>query len=765
MRDNRLIVGAENIQSMIFTVRGEQVMVDRDLADVYTVETKVLNQAVKRNIERFPQEFRFQLSDTEKNELVTNCDRFSPLKHSTTNPYVFTEQGVAMLSAVLRSDTAIKVSIDIINAFVTMRRVISANGVLLQRLDLLEKRQVAHEISTDNRFEKVFDALEQHNPTPSQGVFFNGQIFDAYVFINDLLRQAKKSIVLIDNYVDDRVLQQLDKRTKNVRAVILTKTISKQLAQDLKKHNAQYPPITIKPFAHSHDRFLLIDDDVYHIGASLKDLGKKWFAFSKMDKAGLTVVTKVEECWVMGSEWPRVKITEVCELIVDCVNKTAPKVDRLTPYKMLRTPNVKNGRVSTEDCKCVEEQIFNKWTRRAEVRVDDVLLTREAPLGEVGIVKSDEKLFLGQRLMQYRANPSLLNPDFLLYAFLSNDLQQQFRMHEGSGSVVSHIRVGDCSKFELNLPPLAEQQRIAEILSTLDQKIELNRQMNATLEAMAQALFKSWFVDFDPVIDNALAAGNPIPETLHARAATRKALGDKRKPLPAAIQQQFPSSFVFSEEMGWIPEGWEEAHIKDIAKIIKGKSYKSSELEESKTALVSLKSFNRGGGYRLDGLKEYTGTYKPDQEVFAGDLIIAYTDVTQAADVIGKPAMVVSDSRYEHLVVSLDVAVVRPGVNAHKYFLYGIAQTERFQDHTYSHSTGTTVLHLGKNAVPDYLIAMPDEDLVNAFAKFAEPTFQLIDKQIAEIGQLSALRDTLLPKLLSGELRIPDAEKLVGQVL
>ncbi len=288
-------ISGENIQSMIFTVRGEQVMVDRDLATVYQVENKRLNEQVKRNISRFPQAFRFQLTDIETEELVANCDRFQTLKHSTANPYAFTEQGVSMLSAVLRSETAIKVSISIINTFVNMRRLLNSNGGLLQRIDTLEKRQFAHEIKADEQFEKVFTALEAKNPAPNQGVFFDGQIFDAYVFINDLLRQAKKSIVLIDNYVDDTVLQQLAKRADTVQAVILTKTISKTLAQDLKKHNKQYPPITIHKFPHSHDRFLLVDDSVYHIGASLKDLGKKWFAFSKMDKGGLKVMAKVEE--------------------------------------------------------------------------------------------------------------------------------------------------------------------------------------------------------------------------------------------------------------------------------------------------------------------------------------------------------------------------------------------------------------------------------------------------------------------------------------
>ena len=284
----------EGVRELICVFRGVQVMVDADLAALYGVETKVLNQAVKRNMSRFPDMFRFQLSEAEKAELVTNCDRFKKLKHSPTLPYAFTEQGVAMLSAVLRSETAIQISIHIINSFVAMRRLLLAGNGLLQRMETLEKRQLAHEIKTDARFDKVLDALE--STSPAQGVFFDGQIFDAYVFVNNLLRQAKRSIVLIDNYVDDSVLAQLAKRKKGVSAVILTKAVSKQLEQDLGRHNAQYPPITIQKFASSHDRFLILDGEtVYHRGASLKDLGKKWFAFSKMDKSGLTVMERVAE--------------------------------------------------------------------------------------------------------------------------------------------------------------------------------------------------------------------------------------------------------------------------------------------------------------------------------------------------------------------------------------------------------------------------------------------------------------------------------------
>lgn len=286
----------ENIRRQIYTVRDVQIMIDHDLAVLFGVETKAINQAAKRNLSRFPVEFRFQLTENEKNELVTSCDRFKSLKHSSTLPYVFTEQGVAMLSAVLRSRTAIEISISIINAFVAMRRFLVAHEPLLQRLDTLEKRQIGHEMVTDARFEQVFAALDAKRQQPEQGVFFDGQVFDAYRFVSDLLREAQKSIVLIDNYVDDSVLALLAKRQTGVSAIVLTRSISKTLALDLEKHNAQYPPVTIREFADSHDRFLILDGNViYHLGASLKDLGKKWFAFAKMDRSALKVMERVAD--------------------------------------------------------------------------------------------------------------------------------------------------------------------------------------------------------------------------------------------------------------------------------------------------------------------------------------------------------------------------------------------------------------------------------------------------------------------------------------
>ena len=282
------------IEKRIFAIRQVQVMLDRDLAELYGVETKVLNQAVKRNIARFPEQFRFQLTRPEADQLVTNCDRFNNMKHSSVLPYAFNEQGVAMLSAVLRSETAVQTSILIIDAFVKMRQFLANNADLFMRLEGVEKRQLLHEIKVDEKFEQLFNALEDKSIKPKQGIFFDGQIFDAYAFVCGLIRSATQRIILIDNYVDESVLTLLSKREAAVNAKILTNNIGKALALDIEKFNRQYPAIEVQTFKSSHDRFLVIDDDIYHIGASLKDLGKKWFAFSKMDVSAIEMLQRVK---------------------------------------------------------------------------------------------------------------------------------------------------------------------------------------------------------------------------------------------------------------------------------------------------------------------------------------------------------------------------------------------------------------------------------------------------------------------------------------
>ena len=280
--DNHELAG--NIEPLIKVIRGQQVMLDKDLATLYGVETRVLNQTVKRNIERFPDDFRFELSREEclRSQIVISNGRGGN-RYST---YAFTEQGVAMLSSVLRSQTAIEVNIQIMRAFVSMRHFMVNNASMFSRLETIEYHQLEmqqHQQETDKRIDEVFRRLDEGNAKPKQGVFYNGQIYDAYTFVSDLIKSAKKRIVLIDNYVDETVQTLLNKRDNNVSAIIYTQQISRLFQLDIDRHNAQYAPIDVETFRLSHDRFLCIDDDVYHIGASIKDLGKKWFGFSKME--------------------------------------------------------------------------------------------------------------------------------------------------------------------------------------------------------------------------------------------------------------------------------------------------------------------------------------------------------------------------------------------------------------------------------------------------------------------------------------------------
>ena len=278
MSGNELIKN-EEIQNRIYTIRDVQVMLDKDLAIFYGVKPIRLREQVKRNIKRFPSDFMFQLTEEEVDLMVSQNAIPSKQHLGGSLPLVFTEQGVATVSAVLTSERAIEINIQIMRAFVAMRRFIASNAEVFQRLDAVEKRQIWHETETDQKFEQIFNAIEKRSIKPKQGIFFDGQIFDAYQFVSDLIRTARNTILIIDNYIDDTVLTHLTKRNKGVKVTILTKTISKQLALDIKKFNEQYPAIEIKEFKNSHDRFIIIDNTtVYHFGASLKDLGKKWFS-------------------------------------------------------------------------------------------------------------------------------------------------------------------------------------------------------------------------------------------------------------------------------------------------------------------------------------------------------------------------------------------------------------------------------------------------------------------------------------------------------
>ena len=290
------IVSIDNqvIQSKIYTIRDVQVMIDRDLAELYGVETKRINEAVKNNQDKFQDDFFFELTDDEFSILRSKVSTAKFAK-TRTNPKVFTEQGVYMLATILKSTVASQTTVLIIKTFANMRKFFLSNASIFQRLDNIETKQLQNKLESDEKFNKIFDAIEEKGTPQKQHIFYDGQIFDAYLFVSDIIKSAKSSIKLIDNYVDESTLILFTKRDANVNVKIYTKTISKQLLLDLQKYNAQYPEIEVKKFDLSHDRFLIIDEkEIYHFGASLKDLGRKWFAVSKMDVNSFELLGKLK---------------------------------------------------------------------------------------------------------------------------------------------------------------------------------------------------------------------------------------------------------------------------------------------------------------------------------------------------------------------------------------------------------------------------------------------------------------------------------------
>ena len=282
----------QDIRSMIYVVRNQQVMLDSDLAMLYQVETRTLNQAVKRNITRFPEKFRFQVTKEEYENLksqivISSSEKISSYGGRRTMPYVFTEQGIAMLSSILKSETAIQMSIRIMDTFVEMRRFISNNALLFERISAVELHQLEYQKQTDEKLEQIFEYISEHEES-NQKIFFEGQIYDAFSLIADLIQKADKEITLIDGYVDVRTLNLLSKKKENVEVTIYTQKHTRLSQADAGNFNAQYPSLKVKYTKAFHDRFLILDcKTAYHIGASLKDAGKKCFGISLIQNAGI----------------------------------------------------------------------------------------------------------------------------------------------------------------------------------------------------------------------------------------------------------------------------------------------------------------------------------------------------------------------------------------------------------------------------------------------------------------------------------------------
>ena len=381
----------------------------------------------------------------------------------------------------------------------------------------------------------------------------------------------------------------------------------------------------------------------------------------------------------------------------------------------------------------IDEKIDKYWLQER-----DVILAMDRPWIEAGlktaqITESDLPCLLVQRVACLRGKASV-DQDFLRYIISSYWFVEYLKSIQ-TGTAVPHISVKQISSYVFRLPPLQVQRFIGKVLRGIDRKIELNRQINTTLESMAQALFKSWFVDFDPVIDNALAAGNGIPDALQVKAAKRKALGANRKPLPDGLQQQFPDRFVFTEEMGWVPEGWNQGVLEDL--------------------LVLQRGFDLPKAKRTDGI--YPLMVASGQDGTHNEFKVSGPGITTGrSGKLGDVCLVLDD--FWPLNTTLWVKEFRKSSPYHAYYLLKGLELERY-------NSGSAVPTLNRNHVHNISVVVPSSAVVARYDAKVEPLYRRQVMGDEQCARLAKLRNTLLPKLLSGELRIPDAEKQLAEVL
>lgn len=398
--------------------------------------------------------------------------------------------------------------------------------------------------------------------------------------------------------------------------------------------------------------------------------------------------------------WAVRSLGDLCE-IFDGPHAT-PKETRRGPV-FLGISSLKNGRLDLRETRHLSEDDFSAWTRRVTPRHGDLVFSYETRIGEAALIPDGLRCCLGRRMGLLRPKDGV-DSRFLLYAYLGPYFQEVIRERTVHGSTVDRILLTEMPEFPIYVPAVEEQRRIAWALGSLDDKIAQNQRLLRLLEEIARAVFQKHFG-------------------------------------------------------GSSPGEWEVASLGDHVVVIKGRSYKSTELSESDTALVTLKSVRRGGGYAPEGAKPYIGEYKSNQVVQPGEIVVAHTDLTQAADVIGRPARVHTTPPYERLVASLDLAVVRPTTDrVTTPFLLGLLGSDHFHQHARGYANGSTVLHLNKRAIPDFRFALPPRKLVEDFTSNVAPIYALMDPIERATETLAKIRDVLLPRLVSGELRMPPGE-------
>ena len=456
----------------------------------------------------------------------------------------------------------------------------------------------------------------------------------------------------------------------------------------------------------------------------------------------------------MGSEWPTARLGSLCLKIGSGATPRGGKESyKKTGISLIRSQNVHNNRFEITGLAFIDEEQA-RGLSNVEVKPHDVLLNITGDSVARACQVPDDMLpaRVNQHVAIIRPDSEHLDPGFVRYWLVSPQTQAHLLILASAGATRNGLTKGMIENLELPLPGMSTQRRIAHILGTLDDKIELNRRMNETLEAMAQALFKSWFVDFDPVIDKALAAGNPIPEPLQKRAEARKKLGDQRKPLPASIAQHFPDRFTFDEDLGWIPEGWETASFGNIAEHVRV----SVAAEETSTydLYVGLEHIGRRQLFLADSASgdsiESNKTRFHKNDLLFGKLRPYFHKVCIAPS---------------EGICSTDILVFRAEDDFLFSYMTLVAFSEAFVRFANACSTGTRMPRASAKDMLEYAVPRPSADLLRAFESTVKPVWSKGMANVECSHSLAKLRDTLLPKLLSGELRIPDAEKQIEKAL
>ncbi len=458
------------------------------------------------------------------------------------------------------------------------------------------------------------------------------------------------------------------------------------------------------------------------------------------DRTLLThILTHGVQWYARANPSRRVPLRNLCEAIVDCPHSTPAWT--LDGIVVLRSKNIRDGRLDLSQPSYTSEQDYGQRTKRATPRAGDLVITREAPMGEVCMIPAGLRCCLGQRMVLLRPCLAATDPRYLLYALQSEPVQQEIRSHDGTGSTVSNLRISLLEDLRIPSHPLSEQRSIAHILGTLDDKIELNHRMNATLEAMARALFRSWFVDFDPV---------------------RAKMEGRDTGLPREIADLFPDRLVDSE-LGDAPEGWNVDSLAEHFDPVKGVSYKGSGLGGAGMPLHNLNSVHEGGGYKYEGIKFYAGDYAARHVVRPGDVIVANTEQGHDRLLIGYAA-IVPRCFGDQGICSHHVYRLRPrrGGNLSPLFLHQLLNSRWMHDIVSRYANGTTVNMLPMDAVQKPMVLVPPRALLETFDALALDLEHRREQTVRESRSLGVVRDGLLSKLVSGEVRVAALEAPSG---